>query len=81
MQQMGIIMLRVEQGVARLEQNPDVLGICEELALQDLSFSWEAGCSWRQIHADGAHSMLWFSDLGQSGDFQKSISKAGAQTH
>lgn len=38
MQQMGIIMLQVEQAVTHLEQNPDVLGVCEELSLQDLSF-------------------------------------------
>lgn len=61
MQQMGIIMLQVEQAVTHLEQNPDVLGVCEELSLQDLSFPWEAACSWRQVHAGGAHNMLWFS--------------------
>lgn len=78
MQQMGIIMLQVEQAVAHLEQNPNVLGVCEELALQDWSFSRKAARSWRQVRAGGTHSMLWFSDLGQSRDFQKSMSKAGA---
>lgn len=86
MQQMGIIMLQVEQAVTHLEQTPDVLGVCEELSLWDLSFPQEAAGSWRQLCAGGAHNMLWFaasaaSDLGQSRDFQKSMSKAGAQTH
>lgn len=86
MQQMGIIMLQVEQAVTHLGQNPDMLLVCEELSVQDLSFSREAACSWMQVHAGGSHSVLCFSAsaasaLGQSRDCQKSMSKAGAQTH
>lgn len=58
MQQMGIIMLQVEQAVTHLGQNPDVLLVCEELSVQELPFSREAACSWMQVHAGEHINML-----------------------
>lgn len=60
-----------------------MLGVHEELSLQDLSFPGEAACSWSMlvghITCSGFVASV-ASRVSQSKDFHKSMSKAGAQT-
>lgn len=85
MQQMGIIMLQVEQAVTHLEQNPDCWVFVKSCHCKTCP-------SLGKLLAAGGRSMLVghitcsglaasaASGLGQSRGFQKSVGKAGSQT-